>query len=137
MQTGPAAANPDAYVAGLDGWRRDRVEALRAAVRAVGGLTEVIKWGHLVYLSNGPALLIRAEDRRVLLGFWRGQRLRDLEPRLKPGGQYEMATLSLTDGEAVGADTVTVLTRAAIALNAELGDPTRALKPKAPKKEKT
>ena len=132
MEKGPAAATPDAYVAGLDGWRRERVEALRAGVRSVDGLEEVIKWGHLVYLSNGPALLVRAEGQRVLLGFWRGQRLRETEPRLKSGGQYEMATISLADGEAVDPAVVTALTRAAIDLNAELGDPT-----KAPKKEKT
>lgn len=125
MRMGPAAATPDAWVAGLDGWRRERVEALRAAVRAVGGTVEVIKWGHLVYLSNGPVALIRAEGRRVLLGFWR-----DLEPRLKPGGQYEMATLSLVGGEVIDPEIVTALTRAALDLNAELGDPT-----KAPKKE--
>lgn len=130
MEKGPAAANPDAYVAGLDGWRRERVGALRAAVRAVGGLTELIKWGHLVYLSNGPALLIRAEGQRVLLGFWRGQRLRDLEPRLKPGGQYEMATISLAESETIAPSAVTALTRAAIDLNAQLGDPTKALKKK-------
>src|SRR5690606_36845288 len=35
-------------------------------------LDESIKWGHLVYQSNGPVLLIRAEARRVLFGFWRG-----------------------------------------------------------------
>lgn len=131
MEKGPVAASPDAYVAGLDGWRRDRVEALRAAVQTVDGLTEVIKWGHLVYLTNGPALLVRAEGRRVLLGFWRGQRLRGIEPRLKPGGQYEMATLSLTEGETINPDIVTALTRAAVELNAELGDPTKDLKEKA------
>jgi len=128
MEKGAAAANPDAYAAGLDGWRRKRFEALRAAVRTVGGPMEVIKWGHLVYLSNGPALLIRAEGRRVLLGFWRGQRLRELEPRLKAGGQYEMATLSLAEGDAVDPETVAALTRAAIELNAEFGDPTKDLK---------
>ena len=68
----------------------------------------------------------------MLLGFWRGQRLRETEPRLKPGGQYEMATISLADGEAVDPAVVAALTRAAVELNAELGDPT-----KAPKKEKT
>ena len=128
MEKGPAAASPDAYVAGLDGWRRERVDALRAAVRTVDGLTELIKWGHLVYLSNGPALLIRAEGQRVLLGFWRGQRLGEIEPRLKPGGQYEMATISLAEGETIDPDVVTALTRAAIDLNAQLGDPTKALK---------
>ena len=34
--------------------------------------------GALVYFSNGPVLLIRAEDERVLFGFWRGQRLASL-----------------------------------------------------------
>ena len=54
MEKGPAAASPDAYVAGLDGWRRERVEALRAAVRSVAGLEEVIKWGHLVICRTDP-----------------------------------------------------------------------------------
>ena len=66
-----AAASPDAYVAGLTGWQKDRVTELRAAVRAAGSMDEVIKWGHLVYLSNGPVCLIRAEGKRVLFGLWR------------------------------------------------------------------
>lgn len=125
MARAPAATSADAYVAGLDGWRRGRVEALRAAVQGAEALDEVIKWGHLVYLSNGPALLIRAEGQRVLLGFWRGQRLLEIEPRLKPGGQFEMATLSLTEGETVDPSIVMRLTQAAIELDARLGDPTR------------
>ena len=44
MKKSVPAANPDAYVAALRGWRRDTVEALRAAVRSAGGLQEVIKW---------------------------------------------------------------------------------------------
>lgn len=70
-----AAADPDAHVAGLTGWRRACVEGLRAAVRATSALEEEIKWGHLVYSANGPVLLIRAEEQRVLFGFWRGKRL--------------------------------------------------------------
>ena len=128
MQSGPAAASPDAYVAGLDGWRRALVETLRAAVLSVGGMDEAIKWGHLVYLSNGPVLLIRAEGTRVLLGYWRGQSLRDIEPRLKPGGQFDMASISLAEGESIDPAVVTRLTEAAIGLNAELGDPTKAPK---------
>ncbi|RZJ00408.1 MAG: DUF1801 domain-containing protein [Brevundimonas sp.] len=116
--------DPDAYVARLDGWRRETVEALRAAVLAAGGLEERIKWGHLVYLSNGPVCLIRAEEGRVLLGYWRGRRLTVLEPRLKPGGKFELANVSLTEGDP-RLSGVTDLTRAAMALNAELGDPTR------------
>jgi hypothetical protein len=125
MRRSTPAANPDAYVAALTGWRRACVEELRATVRGAAPLDEVVKWGHLVYLANGPVLLIRAEAERVLLGFWRGQRLRALEPRLRPGGKYEMATVELRDGETITPATVQRLTAAAAALNAQVGDPTR------------
>lgn len=128
MQKSVPAANPDAYVSGLSGWQKDQVEDIRAAVRAAGTMDEVIKWGHLVYLSNGPVCLIRAEGKRVLFGLWRGQRLLDREPKLKAGGQFEMASASLLEGEALDPASVTALTRSAIALNAELGDPTKAPK---------
>lgn len=128
MEKSAAAASPDAYVAGLTGWQKDRVTELRAAVRAAGSMDEVIKWGHLVYLSNGPVCLIRAEGKRVLFGLWRGQRLLDREPKLKAGGQFELATASLVEGEALAPATVTALIRAAVDLNAELGDPTKAAK---------
>lgn len=128
MKKATPAADPDAYVAALDGWRRACVDELRAAVSGASALDEVIKWGHLVYLSNGPVLLIRAEDDRVLLGFWRGQRLRAVEPGLKPGGKYEMATLALREGDVVEPETVRRLTRDAVALNDAEGDPTRVVK---------
>ena len=120
------AASPEAYVAALDGWRRTTVETLRTTVLAAAMLEEVVKWGHLVYLSNGPVLLIRAEEDRVLFGFWRGQRLGAIEPRLKRGGKYERATLELRVGMTVDPATARLLTREAVALNKTLGDPTRA-----------
>jgi hypothetical protein len=128
MRKSPPAADPGAYVAALGGWRRECVEALRAQVRAVAGLTEAIKWGHLVYAANGPVLLIRAEDERVLFGFWRGQRLRDVEPRLEPGGKYEMATIELRDGEVVDPAVARRLVEQAVALNVAHGDPTQVAK---------
>ena len=126
MKKSAPAASPDAYVAALRGWRRSCVEELRAAVRAAATLEEVIKWGHLVYFANGPVLLIRAEPERVLLGFWRGQRLRAREPRLRPGGKYEMATVELRDGETIEPTTVRQLTAEAVKLNEQLGDPRHA-----------
>jgi hypothetical protein len=125
MKKSVPASSPDAYVAALTGWRRTCVEELRSAVRAAARLEEVIKWGNVVYLANGPVLMIRAEANRVLLGFWRGQRLREVESRLRPGGKYEMATLELRAGERVASATVRRLTRAAVRLNDDLGDPTR------------
>ncbi len=123
MKKAAPAANPDAYVASLEGWQRQCVESLRAAVRASASLEEVVKWGHLVYLSNGPVLLIRAEEKRVLFGFWRGQRLRALEERLKPGGKYEMATIELRENETLDPATARRLARQAVALNKSLGNP--------------
>jgi hypothetical protein len=126
MTRGSAAASPDAYVASLQGWQHDGVRALRGAiVGAAPVLQERIKWGHLVYLLDGPVLLVRAEEERLLFGFWHGQRLRDIEPRLKPGGKYEMATLVLVEGTPLSETTVAQLVAQAVALNQSLGDPTK------------
>lgn len=128
MEKSKPGLTPDAYAAEFDDWRGEELRRLRAAALAVDGVEEVIKWGHLVYLSNGPVALIRAEGKRVLFGLWRGQLLRETEPRLRPGGQFEMASISLTDGETLDAAVVTALVRAGVALNAELGDPTKVAK---------
>ncbi|MDI3284051.1 DUF1801 domain-containing protein [Polyangium sp. 15x6] len=128
MKKSLPAADPDAYVASLEGWQRTCVESLRASVRASAKLEEAIKWGHLVYSSNGPVLLIRAEPERVLFGFWRGKRLLDVEERLKPGGKYEMATLVIREDTSVSSTKARRLTKAAVALNASLGDPTKVSK---------
>lgn len=124
MQKTPPPASPEAYVASLDGWHHLYVKALRSTVLGAASVQELIKWGHLVYFANGPVLLIRAEPRRVLFGFWRGQRLRPIEPRLKPGGKYEMATLELTESTALAQSTVVRLVREALDLNQVMGDPT-------------
>lgn len=124
MKKSVPAESPDAYVAALSGWHRHLVEGLRRSTLAAGGLEERIKWGHLVYFSNGPVLLIRAEEKRVLFGFWRGKRLRDLEERLKPGGKYELATMALVEGDKISPRQVTSLVKAAIELNHSIGDPT-------------
>lgn len=117
-------ADSAAYLASLHGWRKVCVEGLRAAAMGAARTEEMIKWGHLVYRSNGPVFLIRAEEQRVLFGFWRGRRLREMEPRLKPGGKYEMATIELREGDPISPALVRRLVKAAVALNQELGDPT-------------
>lgn len=121
------AADPDGYVAALGGWQQAQVVALRAAVlEAAPGLEEKLKWGHLVYFSNGPVLLIRAEPERVLFGFWRGKRLLHLEPRMRGGGKFELRTLELQEDTPFERDTALALVNAAVVLNAELGNPQRA-----------
>jgi hypothetical protein len=129
MKRSPPAASPDAYVAALTGWQRGCVEEVRAVVCAATRFDEVIKWGNLVYLAHGPVLMIRAEAERVLVGFWRGQRLREIEPRLRPGGKYEMATIELRRLALIAPATVRRLAAAGARLNQELGDPTRLAGP--------
>ena len=123
MKKMPLAPNPQAYLESLSGWQRSYVEALRAAVLESAQLEERVKWGHLVYFSNGPVLLTRAEEQRVLFGFWRGQRLRGIEARLKPGGKYEMATMELHEETPLERATAQDLVKSAVALNASLGNP--------------
>ena len=83
--------------------------------------------------SNGPVLLIRAEAERVLFGFWRGQRLLSIEPRLKPGGKFEMATLELVEGTPLARSTVVELVQQAVALNVSLGNPATPAPPGSPR----
>ena len=55
-----------------------------------------------------------------------GWRLRSIEPRLKPGGKYEMATLELKQDTPLTRETACRLTAEAVRLNRDVGDPTRA-----------
>jgi hypothetical protein len=123
MGMGPVADSPDAYIAALSGWRRERAEMMRAAIMRAAPFKETIKWTNLVFLGNGPCILIRAEEHRVLLGFWRGKRLRELEPRIKASGKYELGNLVMTEGTEVTPETVECLAVEAFRLNAELGNP--------------
>lgn len=120
------ATTPDEYIACLTGWQKSFAEALRDTVRAAApALEERLKWGHLVYFGNGPVLIIRAEPTRVLFAFFRGKRLRHIEPRLKPGGKYELATLELRQDTPLLRDTVVQLVEEAARLNLAVGDPTK------------
>ncbi len=124
MMKGQAAASPDAYIDPLTGWRRDRVIMLRCAINNAAPFEEIIKWHNLVFVSNGLCMLIRAEERRILLGFWRGKRLVHLDDRIKPSGKYELGNLVLFEDTVIDPALVTRLASAAAKLNASLGDPT-------------
>ncbi|QBK05201.1 DUF1801 domain-containing protein [Hylemonella gracilis] len=122
-----SARTPDEYMACLTDWQRAYVGALRLmALTTVPQVEERLRWGHLVYFMHGPVLLIRVESQRILFGFWRGLRLRHIEPRLKPGGKYEMATLELLRETPLEKATVQRLVQRACVLNRGLGDPTAA-----------
>lgn len=122
-RSGPLPASPDEYVQSITGWQRARVDMLRAIAHRVGDSDENVKWGHLVYMANGPAFLIRAEENRVLFGFWRGKRLLGIEPRMTGTGKYEMKTLDLREETAVDPAVAEQLVREAIRLNRTIGNP--------------
>ena len=123
-RSGPLPASPDEYVQSIGGWQRRRVDMLRAIALQVGDADETVKWGHLVYLANGPAYLIRAEEHRVLFGFWRGKRLLGIEPRMTGTGKYEMKTLELREDTHLDLEVAEALIREAINLNRTIGNPT-------------
>jgi hypothetical protein len=123
MKMSTSANSPDEYVELLKGWPRKCVKHLRENVIAATKLEETLRWGHLVYLSNGPVLLIRAEAERVLFGFWRGQRLVEIERKLKPGGKYEMATWEIRAELYPSPAKIRKLVREAVKLNKSLGNP--------------
>ncbi|WP_232003517.1 DUF1801 domain-containing protein [Sphingopyxis sp. FD7] len=120
---GPAAETPDAYIAALSGWQLERCRMMRTAILGAAPFDETIKWTNLVFMANGPCILIRAEAQRVLLGFWRGKRLRALDPRIKASGKYELGNLVLTEATEVTAKQVATLAAEAYRLNIELGNP--------------
>ncbi|XHS78755.1 DUF1801 domain-containing protein [Burkholderiaceae bacterium UC74_6] len=112
------AVTPAEYLASFEGWRQAYAAALHAAVtEAVPGFEARLKWGHIVYFLDDPVLLVRVEPTRVLFGFWQGQQLRHIEPRLKPGGKYEMATLELREGTPLDRGVVVALAQEAARLN--------------------
>ncbi|MGB3847838.1 DUF1801 domain-containing protein [Sphingopyxis sp. YF1] len=121
--TGPAAESPDAYIAALSGWQFERCTMLRAAVMRAAAFDETIKWTNLVFMANGPCILIRAEAHRVLLGFWRGKRLRGIEPRIRASGKYELGNLVMTEATEVDPAVVERLAAEAYRLNFDIGNP--------------
>ncbi len=119
------AGKVEDYIAGLSGWQRDVVVALRQSILLAGGVEEVLKWGHPVYLAGGPVCLVKAFPGHVTLGFWRGADMRDLDDRLAPHGRYDMASFRLTGPRQLNDAEIAALVARGIALNREKGDPTK------------
>lgn len=119
-----AYADTEAWFADAADWQKPIISTLRGAIASAADFEQMIKYGNLFFLHRGPAVLIRHEPERLLLGFFRGKRLRDMEPRLKLGGKYELANLVLREGDTIEATTVAGLAAKAALLNDELGDPT-------------
>ncbi|MBT9471641.1 MAG: DUF1801 domain-containing protein [Pseudomonadota bacterium] len=113
----------DAYIAALDGWQADTAKLLRQQIAAAGDLAEDFKWGHPMWSAGGAVCLFKSFKSHMTFAFWRGAQLTDLDPRLEPGGSFNMAAIKLTGPDQITSNEVGRLVAAAIALNREHGDP--------------
>jgi hypothetical protein len=115
----------DDYMAAIPSPLSAVAEALRTTVRdAAPQAKESVKWGQPVYDSNGPFAAIKAYPRWVTLTFWRGAALADPTGILAGDGD-RMKHARFATLDEVRAAPVADLVRAAVAMNAELGDPTK------------
>jgi hypothetical protein len=115
----------DDYIAAVPAPLTEVAEALRTAVReAAPDAKELMKWGQPVYEAGGPFAALKAYPRWITLTFWRGGALPDPTGVLAGGGD-RMKHARFASVDEVHAAPVAELVRAAVAMNAELGDPTK------------
>lgn len=118
-------ATVDEYLAALTGTPAATAHALRDLIRKTAPeLRESIKWGQPVYEKGGPVCYFKAHKNHVTLGFWRGQQLTGLSPRLESGGQ-KMAHIKLAEPADIDIAEISALIARAIRLNEQEGDPTK------------
>ncbi len=115
----------DDYVAKIPPALRDVATELRRVVReAAPEAIESVKWGQPVYDSGGPFAALKAYPRWITLTFWRGAALPDPGGLLAGEGD-RMRHARFQSVADVQPGAISELVRAAVAMNAELGDPTR------------
>lgn len=122
---GTAATTPDEWMMLWPGWTGGCAMALRDGLLAGAKFDLSVKWGNLLFISNGPCAAIHVEDARVVLALFRGKRLRGLEPAIKASGKYELGNLFFGPNTLVDHAGIAALGAAAAVLNVQLGDPTR------------
>ncbi len=116
--------NVSEYVEDFFGWQGEVASLLYREIMAVDGVTGDFRWGHPVFAGGGgPVCLFNVVGSGVILAFWRGQQMRELEPRLTATGSYLMADVKFTSPADVGNVPVQKLVRRAIELNQQFGDP--------------
>jgi hypothetical protein len=118
------AESVDAYIARPGGWQTDLMERLRRIVTEEAPSASVfIKWGRLVWDSNGPATYVQAFTTKVNLGFWRGAEMND--PRHLLQGTGRSRHLSLLPDEPLPEGSIRDFVRQAVILNRLMGSPAR------------
>ncbi len=104
---------------------RGRIEEDRPRGREAGRSHQM---GPPRLFSQRPSSADPRRGRSSAVWFLARTALIEIEPRLKKGGKYEMATVELREGMTIKPAIVRRLTKEAVALNQKLGDPTKAAK---------
>ncbi len=113
------------YISTLDDWRGDVVRQLDELVRkVVPAVTASIKWAQPVYESNGPFCFVKAAKNHVTIGFWRGIDVDDPN-QLFEGTGDKMRHVKIKDAKSLPAAALRKMIKQAVALNHDLGNPTK------------
>lgn len=130
MKTNPPLAGPeaaaaiDAKIAALDDWRGQTLSRLRAIVLAADpDIVETVKWGRVPVWERAGILSTGETYKAVVkMTFAKGASLPD------PTGLFNASldggtrrAIDVREGEAIDAEALTALVRAAIALNLSKG----------------
>jgi hypothetical protein len=121
-----AAKTIDDYIEVLGDWRGDAVRRIRELVDGAAPDAESsIKWAQPVWQAGGgPFAYVKAFQRSVNLGFWRGAQLDDPDGLLAGDGD-RMKHIAIRSVDEIPADAVGRFVRQAVSLNRELGNPAK------------
>jgi hypothetical protein len=116
----------DDYLDRLDPTQAALAQALRQLVRAAAPrAVETFKWAQPVFEHGGPLCWIKAHKGHVTLGFWRGKQLPSGAGVIEGSGQ-KMGHIKVRSAAEIQPTRLKALIREAVALNVQLGDPTRS-----------
>jgi len=118
------APTVDDYIQRLEVWQQDIIHLLIALVaKAEPRASAYIKWGYPVWDHCGPFMLAKPYGGYVIIGFWRGGQLRDVDDVLVGEGTG-MRYAKIKPGAQVPSS-VAALVREAAALNEKHSDPSK------------
>ena len=114
----------DEYIAAFDDWRTDAMKRLREVVKEGAPHSAVgIKWAQPVWEWNGPMIWMKAYQKHVDIGFWRGTEMDDPKKVLTGDGE-RMRHIKITSVDDIPADALRELVKQAVQLNTAKGNPT-------------
>ena len=117
--TMPGAAQVDAYIADLEGWKRETVSDLRKLVHeAEPGIVEEWKWSTPVFSLGGHVCAIGAFRDHVKVNFFKGASLPDPAGLFNAGLDAKTSrAIDLREGEEIDRSAFTELVHTAVAHN--------------------